>query len=181
MYFKSLYLVFLMMVLMLACGPSGKDEDKKEKHSRKGLEEALIEANKSAVEAEREMIHNYARRYRWPLKKAKGVYYAIYEEGDGQSIQMGDEVLFRYSLKLINGSEIQTRRHPESLIIGKGGDVVSGLHRAMQLLSKGDRAKVIVPSHLAYGLAGDQDKIPSKATLIYDIQVLDVRREKPGQ
>ena len=174
MYFKGLYLAFVALVFISACGPSGKDTGNNETHPREGLQEALIEANKSAVEAEREMIRNYARRHKWPIEKAKGVYYVVYEEGTGQKIQVGDEVVFRYSLQLINGSEIKKDRQPESIKVGKAGDVVSGLHRAMQLLKEGDRAKVIVPSHLAYGLAGNQDKIPSKATLIYDIKVMNV-------
>ena len=164
---------------MIACNnPAEKDTGDQDDNRQEDLEEALIEANKSAVEAEREMIRNYARRHKWPLKKAKGIYYVVYEEGKGQPIQQGDEVVFRYSLKLINGSEIKTRGQPESIKVGEGGAVVSGLHRAMQLLREGDRAKVIVPSHLAYGLAGDQNKIPSKATLIYDIQIMDIRRGK---
>jgi len=39
------------------------------------------------------------------------------------------------------------------------------------LLRQGDKAKVIVPSYRAYGIAGDGNKIPSAATLIYDIYI----------
>jgi len=177
MYFNWFHLAFVMMLFISACGPSGEDADSNERDSHEGLEEALIEANKSAVEAEREMILNYAKRHKWPLEQAKGVYYVVYEEGSGHNIQIGDEVVFNYSLELINGSEVKKHRQPETIRVGKGGDVVSGLHRAMQLLKVGDRAKVIVPSHLAYGLAGDQDKIPSKATLIYDIKVMDAESQ----
>ncbi|MGM0565413.1 MAG: FKBP-type peptidyl-prolyl cis-trans isomerase [Bacteroidota bacterium] len=174
MYFNRIYFAIAVMVFMIGCNPSGKDTSDKREKQQEDLEEALIEANKSAVEAEKEMIFNYARRHKWPLKKAKGIYYAVYENGEGQKIEIGDEVVFTYSLELINGSEIKEYGKPEPIKVGEGGDVVSGLHRALQLLKEGDRAKVIVPSHLAYGLAGDQDKIPSKATLIYDIKVMDV-------
>lgn len=177
MYFKRFPLAFVMMLFLSACGPSGEEADSNERDSRDGLEEALIEANKSAVEAEREMILNYAKRHKWPLEKAKGVYYVVYEEGSGHDIQIGDEVVFSYSLELINGSEVKNHGQPKTIRVGKGGDVVSGLHRAMQLLKEGDGAKVIVPSHLAYGLAGDKDQIPSKATLIYDIRVMDVESQ----
>jgi hypothetical protein len=33
---------------------------------------------------------------------------------------------------------------------------------------------MILPSHLAYGLIGDQDVIPPKSTLVYDIELIDI-------
>ncbi len=54
------------------------------------------------------------------------------------------------------------------------GDVVSGLDEAMPYLHQGDVAKVIIPSHLGYGLLGDQKSIPERSTLIYTIRVLKV-------
>jgi FKBP-type peptidyl-prolyl cis-trans isomerase len=39
----------------------------------------------------------------------------------------------------------------------------------------GDRAKFIVPSHLAFGLLGDQNKIPQHATLVYDIELVKIK------
>jgi len=39
-------------------------------------------------------------------------------------------------------------------------------------MRQGDRAKLIVPSHLAFGLLGDLKKIPAGATLVYDIEIL---------
>ena len=46
-------------------------------------------------------------------------------------------------------------------------------------MKEGDKAKLILPSHLAYGLIGDQNKIPQKATIIYDIELLELI-EKEG-
>ena len=55
--------------------------------------------------------------------------------------------------------------------VGKG-EVISGLEEGILLLHIGDKAKFIIPSHLAYGLLGDDNEIPTKATLIYDIEVV---------
>jgi FKBP-type peptidyl-prolyl cis-trans isomerase len=51
--------------------------------------------------------------------------------------------------------------------------VERGLDEAMQLLKVGDRAKLILPSHLAFGLVGDDNCVPRKAILIYDVQIID--------
>jgi len=42
------------------------------------------------------------------------------------------------------------------------------------LLRVGDCAKIIIPSHLAYGLIGDQKKILHKASLVYDIEFISM-------
>jgi len=53
--------------------------------------------------------------------------------------------------------------------------VISGLEEGILYLSEGDKAKIIIPSHLGYGLLGDLDKnIPPKATLIYDIELKSI-------
>jgi FKBP-type peptidyl-prolyl cis-trans isomerase len=46
-----------------------------------------------------------------------------------------------------------------------------GLHEAVQLLAKGDSARIILPPHLAYGLAGDGEKIPGRAILWCEIRI----------
>ena len=40
----------------------------------------------------------------------------------------------------------------------------------------GDKAKFIIPSHLAFGLLGDENKIPKRATLVYDVELIDVMK-----
>ena len=45
-------------------------------------------------------------------------------------------------------------------------------------MREGDKAKAIIPSHLAYGFIGDEKQIPKRATLIYDIEVLNVIKPK---
>ena len=57
--------------------------------------------------------------------------------------------------------------------LGSGG-VESGLEEGILLLKLGDKARFIIPSYLAHGLSGDQDKIPPKATLIYTIKIIDL-------
>jgi FKBP-type peptidyl-prolyl cis-trans isomerase len=60
-------------------------------------------------------------------------------------------------------------------MIGKGG-VEAGLEDGILLMHEGGRAKFIIPSHLAFGLTGNGNKIPPKSTLIYDIKLLKIKR-----
>lgn len=174
-YFRYLMIAFLAMALN-SCRNNTQDQSKQEPTKQSFKKEALIEANRSAIAAEKEMIKSYAQRHNWILKQASGIYYLRYENGNGKSISPGDRVKYHFTLSLINGSVVSSssKGNPELIHIASGGSVVSGLHKGMMQLYEGDKAKLIVPSHLAYGIAGDQRKIPSKSTLIYDLEILEV-------
>jgi FKBP-type peptidyl-prolyl cis-trans isomerase len=53
-------------------------------------------------------------------------------------------------------------------------DYESGLNEALKLMRKGDRAKLILPNHLAHGLVGDLDKIPPLSILLLDVSLEDI-------
>jgi FKBP-type peptidyl-prolyl cis-trans isomerase FkpA len=52
-------------------------------------------------------------------------------------------------------------------------EIESGIHKAVQFMKKGDKALILIPSHLAHGLLGDMNKIPPQTPIIYDIYILD--------
>ena len=50
----------------------------------------------------------------------------------------------------------------------------SGLHEALQLMKKNEKARLIVPSYLAHGLLGDSEQIPPQAILLIDVELLSI-------
>jgi FKBP-type peptidyl-prolyl cis-trans isomerase len=62
----------------------------------------------------------------------------------------------------------------KSFRIGSG-HVESGLEEAALLLHEGDQARIILPPHLAYGMLGDNNKIPGQASILYDLMVLQIK------
>ena len=78
-----------------------------------------------------------------------------------------------YEVRLINGNLCYSsaEKGPKEFTAGRG-EVEVGIEEGILLMRVGDRAKFIVPSHLAFGLLGDQDKIPPQSTLIYDIELI---------
>lgn len=138
--------------------------------------EPLITANKKAVRLEDEQIRGYIDRMSWKMKETgTGLRYMIYEEGKGETAMNGKIARIEYECRLISGELCYSSQKtgPKEFKIGSGG-VESGLEEGILLMRKGDKAKFILPSHLAFGLIGDQDKIPGKATLIYDVHLLDI-------
>jgi FKBP-type peptidyl-prolyl cis-trans isomerase len=53
-------------------------------------------------------------------------------------------------------------------------NVESGLHEGITYMRKGEKAKIILSSNLAYGLVGDMDKIPPQSPLVYDVELVDI-------
>jgi FKBP-type peptidyl-prolyl cis-trans isomerase FkpA len=132
-------------------------------------------ANKHMIKTEDEQITEFISRYQWNMTKtASGLRYLIYKKGNGLKPESGSKVKIDYEVKLINGTLIYSSREsgPKEFIIGKS-NAEPGLEEGLLLMRVGDKSKLIIPSYLAYGLHGDENKIPKRATLVYDVELLD--------
>ncbi len=171
----SVVLNFLIISVMFSCAGKSNKEKGRESDS-KLLEESLVKANKQAVNAENEQIESFIKRYNWEMiETGSGLRYNIYFVGNGEKVQTGKIAVLKYSTRLITGDIIYSSEKDglKEFMIGRGG-VESGLEEGILLLRVGDRAKFIIPSHLGFGLLGDQDKVPPKSTLIYDIELVSL-------
>lgn len=141
------------------------------------MDDTLIRYNQGASRTEEQEIRDFTARYGWDMiATPTGVRYLVYKQGGGPAAERGKIAVIRYDLKLLSGKRIYTS---DSLGLKEfpvgHGEVEAGLQEAIQLMRKGDRAKVIIPSRLAYGLLGDGNLIPPGATLVYDIELVDVK------
>lgn len=175
-----LYIVFILTSIMItSCGNPPREPNRQGKNQKreKALEQALIDANKRAIAEEEHMIQKYIQRHKWEMHRvSSGLYYGIYHNGEGRKVRTGSTVSMEYTIELLNGYQCyssKARGKPKTFTVGKG-DAETGLHRIMPYLQEGDKAKVIIPSFLAYGIAGDKKEIPPKATLVYDIHIIKV-------
>ena len=138
------------------------------------MDDTLLNYNKRIVKTEDEEIADFIKRYGWKMNKTStGLRYMIYKHGSGEQAMKGKKATIIYEIRLINGNLCYSSKQsgPKEFTIGQGG-IESGTEEGILLMKVGDRAKFIVPSHLAFGLLGDQDKIPPQSTLIYDIELL---------
>jgi FKBP-type peptidyl-prolyl cis-trans isomerase len=171
----NVFLPLLMLFSMASCyGP--KNHEKDSGKIVPSMKESLLNANKQAVRAENEQIEEFVRRYNWQMTETgSGLRYNIYVIGNGEKATTGKIATLRYEVRLITGDIIYSSEKEglKEFLIGRGG-VESGLEEGILLLRVGDRAKFIIPSHLGFGLLGDQHKVPPKSTLIYDIELISL-------
>lgn len=172
----SIILYFVFLALLASC----RNEQPETRAIKPAdMKEPLIFANKEAVSAEKEQINDYLRRHKWDMNETgSGLLYWIYKPGVGEVVEQGDIVELKYTVSLLTGDTVYTSEERGNLLFSAGkAQVISGLEEGILLLRQGERAKFIIPSHLAYGLIGDQERIGKKATLIYDVEVLEIKKE----
>ena len=137
----------------------------------------LIHKNRQSTRVEADQIEKYISRRGWEMTCLKsGVNYMIYESGKTQNQPKDkDTVYVNYSVSLINGKTIYSSDSTKlaSFVVGHD-NVESGLQEGIKYMSVGDKAMLIIPSHLAHGYTGDFNKIPSNATVIFDITLVRI-------
>ncbi len=172
---QRLLLLIMVSVALFSCNGTKQSEDNST--NKNELKESLFEANKRAIKTEEQQIHDFVLRHKWKVEQTgTGLLYNIYEKGKGEQAAKGKIAVIDYAVRFLNGIEIYSSDElgPKEFIIGRAG-VESGLEEGILLLREGDRAKFIIPSHLAHGLVGDGNKIPPKSTLIYDVRLLKLK------
>lgn len=134
------------------------------------LKEHFINANRTIAQSEETSINEYVARRKWDMQKLPdGVRLWEYEKGRGPKVNVEDSVHIVYSVEAINGKLIYSDIK-DDYVAGRRQQMI-GLDQAVLQLSVGSRAKVILPSNLAYGIGGDGDRIPQSAILIIDVKV----------
>lgn len=167
-------LFVLPFLFLMACGNGNKNNDKQPEPEK--IKESLAKANEHMVKVENEDIANYMRRHELDMHQTgTGLRFMKYKQGSGKQVRSGDKVTINYKVNLINGVVCYSSLEDGPLIFETGKDeVINGLEEAILMMGTGDKAKVIIPSHLAYGLLGDEDLIPKRATLVYDVEVVKI-------
>jgi len=110
-------------------------------------------------------------------KTSSGLRYKIIQKGDGKKAEKGKKVSVHYKGSLENGQVFDssyTRKQPIDFPLGQG-HVIEGWDEGIALLQVGDKARFVIPSHLGYGSRGAGGVIPPDATLIFDVELVDVK------
>ena len=106
-----------------------------------------------------------------------GLTYLISKKGTGPQLKAGDTVIMNYTGMLTNGLKFDSsydRNQPFAFKLGVG-QVIKGFDEGLGKLRVGDHAILVIPGKLAYGPKGIPNVIPPDSTLIFVIEVVDVK------
>ncbi len=108
-----------------------------------------------------------------------GLQYEVLEEGDGAMPGATDRVSIHYRGTLLDGTEFDSS-HERGMPAEFGvNGVIAGFTEALMLMNVGSKHRVVIPGDLAYGPGGSGDVIGPNATLIFELELLEIV-EAPG-
>lgn len=104
-----------------------------------------------------------------------GLQYRIIIDGDGPKPSATDNVLVHYTGKLLDGTVFDSsveRGSPATLRLNR---VIKGWQEGLQLMEVGSKYELFIPSHLAYGRKGSGGKIKPNQSLIFEVELLEIK------
>jgi FKBP-type peptidyl-prolyl cis-trans isomerase len=141
------------------------------------IADSLKTAAASRQATEQNLIEEYvASNFKDPVYLSSGVYMEKLNETNFDPIKAGNHLLVRFKGTYLDGHPVDVNfsERPFEFVYGQEGQVIEGLRLAFATLKKGEKAKIILPSQLAFGRGGGAGGILSNTPLLYEVEVVDV-------
>lgn len=176
----SLY-IFIMAFAAISCECSSKHSAPEQEVPHPITQEERWDAQRDFLKKERESIEGYINERSLDMERTgMGLYYTIIKDSVApEMVESEDRVEYQYKISMLNGSLLFSSENSGNgtLTIDKE-DAVIGLHESLKKLGLGDEGLFILPSHLAFGVAGDQDRVPPKTALVYELKIVKIQKSK---
>jgi FKBP-type peptidyl-prolyl cis-trans isomerase FkpA len=137
----------------------------------------MADLNRYLVQKDRERILNYIERKGLKMTESpSGLWYQILKEGTGKTFSENDKVVMDYECSLLDGTKCYSSKEngPKELVLGRS-EMETGLNEGLRHLKPGAKAIFIIPPYLAYGFVGDRKMIPSRAIIVYNVNILQAK------
>ncbi len=175
---KLCYILSVCLVLLASCQDPAP-QIPYNKLPKDDPTESLIEMNKEFAAIEDSLIRAYIDSLSIPFTTTKsGLRYYITNQGEGDSISMTDQVTYRYSVKLLDGSTCDKLTDVVKTENLGHCEIERGYREALSLLKQSGSGVFVMPSFLAYGVIGVPKCIPSWTPIECTITVIEVKRDR---
>jgi len=146
---------------------------KKQQEQEKQQKEMMAEAKKNKEAGAKFMAEN--KKKEGVKVTASGLQYKVLSEGKGKKPSVNDTVVVNYRGTLINGQEFDSsykRKQPATLPLKS---VIKGWQEALQLMPAGSKWQLVIPPKLGYGDRGAGPRIGPGETLVFEVELLEVK------
>lgn len=127
------------------------------------------------IEADEQMILQMIKEAKTDAKtKGNDIYYSIMKEGTGRQVLVTDTVVVFYKGYLLSDGSVfdQTKDKPATFPLNR---LIKGWQLGVPFCRVGGKIKLIIPSGLSYSIRTRAAKIPPNSTLVFEIEVVDVK------
>ncbi len=139
--------------------------------------ETLMRINRQLVDKDAKKIADFAKHKGWKMQVSEsGLWYMVYEHGKGIKATTDKVAEVAYTISLLDSTICYSSEQSgmKTFRLGQGG-VESGLEEGVLLMHVGDKARFIMPPHLAHGLTGDDNCIPPRTIILYEVELLELK------
>ena len=173
---KGLLNICLCLLFIIPGGCRKEEVRRSSGEDMREKKELMVRVNKYLVKKDVELIESYARRRGWDMELTEsGLFYQIYERGNGEKAVNSRLATIDYKVSLLDGTICYSSegQGPKKFMLGHSNEE-SGLEQGILMMREGDKARFILPPHLAHGLLGDENMIPARSIIVYEVELLDI-------
>lgn len=156
-------------------------EQRKQQEEQMKQQQEMQKMAEAAKDEEPKLLKKYIDDNKIKVKPtASGIYYIETQKGKGDNIKAGQLATVKYTGKFLDGQVFDSSERggkPFEFHPGRH-EVISGWDEAFLMMKKGGKATFVIPSSQAYGDGGGRMK--PYATLVFDVELLDIRDAGPG-
>ena len=171
MYLK-VYPLLILFIIALSCNQKQEETEQEIPWNT----EKSTQFNKDITIEEDLRIKMFIESRNWKtVKTGSGLRYYIYQHGTGIQAMPGMDAEVKFKIHLLDGTLCyQTDSLETEIFKIDHSEVESGVQEGIKKMRVGDRAKLIIPSHLGHGLTGDMNKIPPLNTIVVDLELISL-------
>ncbi len=171
----------LFSLLILACWACGAEAPSTSNQRVAGEEDDLLNRYMSSLhvnpstqaEKDENQIVNFLLDSLWDFRRTdSGIYYQIQQVGEGGYPERYHQVQVHYRGSFLDGQVFDSsyrKGQPATFTLAA---VIPAWQEAIPMLQAGGRGTFLVPSGLAYGVKGVQDRVPPHSVLLFDVELL---------
>ena len=176
---RSIFILILLGAALISAALVTRSGIFARKNPGRPINSAMREAlNRNQPQLSTDDELTVAQAFGTAKRMPSGLRYVVRNPGQGEATpQLGDEVICHYAGRLLDGTEFDSsyrRGAPFTFRLGTGA-VIQGWDEAFGTMHKGEKRTLIIPYWLAYGEKGTKGKIGPKATLVFEVELIDWR------
>lgn len=169
---RQCFMLLLLAVLSISACKTGAKKAQTTKTPVKPAKKPM--QVKTQAEIDEDKIQAFLKKTKWKNVKSteSGLHYVITEAGSGGHPAPNAHVTAHYKGMLLNGQVFDSSYDRGQPLDFNLKQVILGWQEGLKLMKKGGKAKLLIPSELAYGKQAMGNKIPANSVLYFEVELL---------